>query len=177
MKRNHQIRQKSAQRDKLGSEIEAIKKSIIKQANKALSMSKKIGFLLNPVDGWPPHNVEYLWLEDNGDRYTIKNFPFYTKGVAFEDIITLKLNDDGYAESWKVVTPSGNSLIWVFEHEPTSILERLQKIGCGFETQKAVRLHAVNIPPDTDVDLLDSILDSEKKQQKISVAFPVFRLD
>ena len=39
---------------------------------------KKIGFLLNPIDGWPPHEVEHIWLEDNENGYYIvKNFPFY----------------------------------------------------------------------------------------------------
>lgn len=139
--------------------------------------SEKIGFLLKPTDGWPPHDIEHIWLEHSNGHYTVKNFPFYVKGIAFEDIISIELNESGYVESWEVITSSGNSLIWIYEHESTSILERLQKIGCGFETQKTVNLHAVNIPPSIDVEILDSILESETEQQKISVAFPVFRLD
>jgi hypothetical protein len=139
--------------------------------------SEKVGFLLDPVDGWPPHDVEHIWLERNNGQYTVKNFPFYVKGIAYEDIITITLNENGYAQSWEVITPSGNSLIWIFERESTTILERLKKIGCGYETQKSIKLHAVNVPSNTDIKSLDNILDSEVDQQKVSLAFPVFRLE
>ena len=78
---------------------------------------EKVGFLLKQTDGWPPLEIEHIWLENNDDFYTVKNFPFYIKGIAYDDVITIELDENGCAKKWEVIKPSGNSLIWIFKHE------------------------------------------------------------
>jgi Domain of unknown function (DUF4265) len=136
---------------------------------------KKLGFILNPKDGWPPTDIEHLWLDQSGDVFTIMNFPLFVKGIAYKDQINLTRDASGYVVSWKLVKPSGNSLIWIYERESTDVLDKLNDIGCGVESGNFTKLAAVNVPANTKLDAIELILKPYEDSEQISVAFPVDR--
>lgn len=138
--------------------------------------TKSIPFVLVPKDGWPPANVEHLWMEQVGDGcYKLRSFPLFVKGVAYEDVLKLTLNESGSATSWETFAPSRNSLLWIFEREPADVMERLADLGCGFESGAYTGLYSVNVPPGVTGAMLDGVLQEIEEAGKISVAYPVVR--
>lgn len=106
---------------------------------------KKIGFLLKQENDWPPADIEHVWLEPEDNFYIVKNFPLFVKGIAFEDKISIELDENDYVINWKVIIPSDNSLIWIYEREPSDVLDRLHAIGCGVESGSFTKLAAVRM--------------------------------
>jgi hypothetical protein len=103
------------------------------------------------------------------------NFPLFVKGIAYRDEIKVVKDESGYAKEWEVVKPSGNSLIWIFEREPSSVLDELSQIGCGIESGEFTKLSAVNVPPTIGFNVIEATLKPYEDIDKISVAYPVDR--
>jgi hypothetical protein len=47
----------------------------------------KIGFPLEVEGDWPPYSVEQFWIKPVNGRYVVQSFPFFVKGVSFNDIV------------------------------------------------------------------------------------------
>jgi len=91
--------------------------------------SREVAFLLAAKDEWPPCEVEHLWLKQVGDLFEVRNFPFFVKGVAYEDKLRLTFNEKEEATRWEVVAHSKNSLIWIFQHRPDDTVEAFREIS------------------------------------------------
>lgn len=137
---------------------------------------RKLGFPLVVSDNWPPYDVEHMWVEESETLFQVKNFPFFLKGVAYDDLLRVQYDQDGYVTDWDIVVPSGNSTIWVIENQPTDIVDQLVAIGCGAEREESHDLISVNVPQSVDRDRLDSVLSEYEGAKSISVAVPVDRI-
>ena len=90
----------------------------------------KKSFKLYPDDGWPPAEVENLWLKPkNHDTYTIESTPFFVKGVALGDKISLNERVGGDVENFSVIEAGGNSTVWVRCESCWIYCELLRKLG------------------------------------------------
>jgi Domain of unknown function (DUF4265) len=139
-------------------------------------MKRKIGFPLHVKDGWPPFDVEHIWVEADGRGYTVKNVPFFVRGIALDDVISADLDEHGYVLKWSQLTPSTNSTMWIIEHHASDLCEKLETLGCDVERGNPSNLISVNIPASIDVDRLDSVLEPREETGAISVAVPTDRL-
>ncbi|HEV2816227.1 MAG TPA: DUF4265 domain-containing protein [Allosphingosinicella sp.] len=137
---------------------------------------EKLGFPLSIEDDWPPYDVEHLWLNQVDGLYQVKNFPFFLKGVAYDDVLSVDTGQDGYVDKWELVTPSHNSLMWILYNSKTDIVDQLINLGCGVEINEGCSLIAVNIPKEVSVVELDSLLKQYEDLGIISVAVPVDRI-
>lgn len=139
-------------------------------------MKRKIGFPLEVKDGWPPFDVEHIWVETEGGNYIVKNLPFFIKGMALDDLIYADLDERGYALKWKQVKPSTNSTMWVIEHKMSDLSDKLESLGCKIERGSPGKLISVNVPESIDVDRLDAALGPYEEAGTISVAVPTDRI-
>ena len=70
--------------------------------------------------GYPPRDWEQLKAEptDRPDVFRIKNIPFYARGVAWEDEVSVTTSEEGYYPVVKsVVTRSGYSTVRLMVNE------------------------------------------------------------
>lgn len=139
-------------------------------------MKVKAGFPLQRKGEWPPYDVEHVWLEKIGELYKVVNSPFYLKGVANGDLLSVNFAEDGYVSDWNVISPSHNSTIWIIEHSPTEVVKMLLDIGCEVEREPNYNLISVSVPNSINYDTIDSILHKFEKEGLLSVAVPVDRM-
>jgi hypothetical protein len=135
----------------------------------------KLGFELDVQDGWPPYDVEHLWVEQTEAGYIIKSVPFFLKELALGDTITAVIGEYNYVKSWNIVEKSGNSTFWIIVSETSDVLDRLEALGCDVEGGAMTSLYSVNIPRALKFDTVDSILSSYVSAGSIDVAYPAIR--
>lgn len=140
---------------------------------------EKIFFELKVVDGYPPYSIESLWCDVIHDQrnYKISNIPFFIKGIAINDVISVALKDDKLYFK-KIIKPSTNSTLRIVsvnqtEDELLSLLNELEGLGCNYEEFNG--LYAVNIPESIDIHGLLSYLDDGKNAGSIDVEYAVIR--
>ena len=104
--------------------------------------------------------TESVWAEPlGGDRYRIRNSPFYAFGFSFLDVVHAHAGSE--EAPFPIVTEpivrSGHSTYRLFVHDGFHENERFRKAwtpvqaaGCSFEAS-GDRLLAVNVPPQADI--------------------------
>lgn len=117
----------------------------------------KIGIKLEREDGWPPFDVEHLWVEKKRKNYEIRNCPFFVKDMSIGDIIDADIDKDGYAKRWKIIKRSKNTNLWIFT-KITELLDALVGLGCSCEGGSVSNLYSVNVPESVSIELVDKIL-------------------
>jgi hypothetical protein len=139
----------------------------------------KILFHLDPTD-WHGTLRESLWAEPvagatPGAVYTLRNTPFYARGVSLMDIVRVTPGKDGAAlEFAGVVDRSGHStymlLVPPISAEFDNYWARLQALGCTFEsasqrTSLGERmLYAVDVPASSDIYAVYEVLEEGERQ-------------
>jgi Domain of unknown function (DUF4265) len=98
----------------------------------------KIGFYLEQdEDGYPPVTRENMWAVDLGDgRYRIDNIPFFVRGISDEDVIAVKMEEDGRLVFAELIEASSNStfrLIISNESETPKVRKMFRDLGCPSE--------------------------------------------
>ena len=114
----------------------------------------------------PDGRVETVWAVDLGEgRYQLRNLPFHSFGIAFDDVFTTVPSDSGFPTVAQVVARSGHSA-YRLAMNPGRINEDferrwapLQTIGCTYERATAGLL-AVDIPPSTDLNVAYQLLEA-----------------
>ena len=122
----------------------------------------KIAFKLKVVEDWPPFKVETLWLKKLESGYEVRNIPFFIENLAFKDLIQISKSDDELYEVEKILKRSGNSTLLVLiddENIKNEVLFSIKKFGCRYETGILKGYYTINVPPEVDVDDLESILE------------------
>lgn len=129
----------------------------------------KILFTLGP-ESLLGSGTETMWAEDlGGDRYLLRNSPFYAFGVSFEDIVRGEFSE-GFIEFREVLERSGNSTFRLFllnrrKLDAPDFVQAwapLQALGCSFEQGVVL---SVNVPPTTDIDAAwRLLLDGERAE-------------
>ncbi|MNS08287.1 hypothetical protein D3C72_397450 [compost metagenome] len=110
--------------------------------------------------------TEALWATSVERGFVVDNYPFYLKGVCFEDVVEAQLLAPGIYRYTGTVEKSGNSLYRVWfdaQHagRATALLADLVRLGCGHERgdSDGGSLVAVNIPGAVDADAAWKILE------------------
>ena len=137
----------------------------VNKSNMANGHLVKISFELEP-DTWHGHARESLWAEKvGGNRYRLKNSPFYARGASFEDIIVAESDRDGQLVFRNISICGGHStyriMLQVSVKDPI-FQERwspLEKLGCSFEGVGG-KLLAIDVPPAAEIHEVYSLLQA-----------------
>lgn len=135
----------------------------------------KLGFKLDVQDGWPPFEIEHLWVEKQGKLYSIENAPFFVKNLAVGDLISAEIDEYNYVINWKVEKKSGNSTAWIIINKKNDVLDKLELFGCQVEGGPLSDFYSVNIPNIVDFSEIEKILSSSSDDGFIDVAYPAVR--
>ncbi|MNH15018.1 hypothetical protein D3C79_746230 [compost metagenome] len=118
---------------------------------------KKVLFQLTQDEtGYPPASVEGLWAKPVEGGYQVDNIPFYVYGIAPGDIIGTR-DEDG--ETWfDTLRSSGASSVFRVIVKPPETVDQVRAalldFGCQCETEQAVKMLAVEVPPTRSLDTL-----------------------
>lgn len=115
----------------------------------------KVTFTLEKAD-WHDHASETMWAEPiDGQRFRIRNVPFYAYGVSYDDTVVASETDEGRIVE-DVSERGGHSTYRIFVTN-TEMLRSfpeywspLERLGCTLERATA-RLLAVDVPPQADI--------------------------
>jgi hypothetical protein len=134
----------------------------------------KLRFLLDPAD-WHGSSAETLWIEPLWDGtmkvFRLMNSPFHARGVSYLDIVRAMPAPDGYGIDYAgTVEKSGHSTIWLMvPFGPPAGFNNywlsLERLHCTYEsssmdtTDGKQTLYSVDIPPETDIDAILSIIE------------------
>ncbi len=124
----------------------------------------KIVFELEP-GAWHGYATETVWAEEiSGNRYRLRNTPFYAFGVSAEDVVFAEPNGEGKPVFAGVSLRGGHSTYRIIRAEQCGeepfrgAWEPLEDIGCSYEEGPG-RLLTVDVPPHADIyrafDLLE----------------------
>ena len=115
--------------------------------------------------------VEFLWADHlEGNRYQLKNFPFFAYGVSFNDIVEaeIKYDDDPFPYFTKVLEKSGHRTIRMILDEPAkestrskNILSQLESMDCGYEGSNGEVYFVINVQPHCDYYAVRDFLKDE----------------
>ena len=126
----------------------------------------KIVFPLNP-DDWHGQSTETVWAEkENKNCYAVRNVPFHVKGIALDDLISVKIVK-GILCFDKVTERSGHSTYRILIDKKNMTVEfpkywePLEKLGCTYETAEIGKmcLIAVDAPKGTDINDVFRLLE------------------
>lgn len=127
----------------------------------------KIYFLFG-ANEWHGHDSESIWAEHTGgNKYKIKNTPFFAKGVSFEDVVSVREKDDMLVYD-KTVISAGHSTYRILVKEENlpspfySYWKPIEKLGCSYEEndETAMRMYAVDVPSSSDIHQVYSLLEA-----------------
>ena len=138
----------------------------------------KLGFTLNNENGWPPFDIEHLWVEELGRNYRIKNTPFFVRDIAFDDEIQSRVDRYGYVKEWKVIKRSGFSTAWIVVSSgnyTSQLIEALNNARCQTETGALEGYIAVGVPPTVKIEIFDRIISQQLASGALQLAFGSFQ--
>ncbi|WP_328393700.1 DUF4265 domain-containing protein [Nocardia sp. NBC_00416] len=118
-------------------------------------------------DGWPPASVESLWavnLVDGTAR--LENTPWFVRGVANGDIVTVELDDEGVLWAGETVQRSRNCTIRLIVLKDDgsaaarqSVLEIFHRLGATGEGLERYRMVALDVPPEANLSKIRELLE------------------
>ncbi len=114
-------------------------------------------------------DVECPWADHiEGDRYQLKNFPFFAYGISFDDVVEarVKYDDDPRPYVVRVVEKSGHHTIRAGFDEPMDesdhtkqVMDHLAAMGCGYEGFGGKMNFVINVQPHVDYDAVCDYLN------------------
>jgi hypothetical protein len=114
----------------------------------------RLHFTFAIVDGWPPVAGETVWATElDLDRFIVDNIPFFAIGIALNDVVEAKADDQGGLEFVRKISSGGHSTIRVIAKESlhSKLKAQLRELGCGMESGVFPTHFAVDVPPETDL--------------------------
>jgi len=128
-----------------------------------VSVQLKAKIILNPEE-WHGKSSETVWIESLGDGlYALRNVPFYSIGISYNDIISVEIRDgENYLKF--VVRRGGHSTYRIIlkDHVVAEQFRNywvpLEEIGCTYEKGSG-NLFAIDVPANTDIDKAYSFLE------------------
>ncbi len=125
----------------------------------------KVTFSLEP-GAWHGHATERLWAEVvAGNRYRLRNSPFFARGVSVEDVVFAETGTDGQRVFAGTSLAGGHStyrLMLKVAVDSEVFRARwlpLERQGCSFEGVKG-KLLAVDVPPKADIHGVYALLQT-----------------
>ncbi|NDQ56401.1 MAG: DUF4265 domain-containing protein [Acidipila sp.] len=133
----------------------------------AEELAKVFFYLEKDKDGYPPVGVESLWAIPRDDGFELDNIPFYARGVALGDVVSVEKAADGGLEFNGVVRRGGHSCyrIWLLKKRPDDpqfTFEELKGLGLRVEIDLN-KLMAIDVPPNLPLASVEDFLVKGKE--------------
>lgn len=117
-------------------------------------MMEKMTFrLIKTEDGYPPDDLETLWVERlERQSYRIENIPFYIRDVSPGDVVRGK-RSDGVLWFDGILERSDSSVIRIIifvSSKSDDLLRKLVSFGCKWEGSHLSSLYSVEVPGTAD---------------------------
>lgn len=138
----------------------------------------KLIFELNVDDEWPPVGAESLWFDETAQGLVLKTIPFFIDGIAYDDVLAIDVIGDVHGTIRSVISPSGNSTVWIYLREGVddqSVLSKLTEKGLGCEGGALNGYFAINLPATCRLSDLTSCLQEELEGGMAELAYGVMR--
>ena len=94
------------------------------------------------------YKTESLWSTKKGEFYQIDNIPFFINNIAYEDIVSVEINEkELYFD--RLIKESGNStiqLVILNEATQVEVGKKFEVLGCSWEGSHLKNYIAINIP-------------------------------
>lgn len=128
-------------------------------------MSQHVKILFNVERDDETTEIESIWAIPEGDGYRLDNIPFYVRGFAFGDVVSVARDPDGALRCVGLVSASGHSTIrlWFSDAENVqAIRNELRRMKCNSELDLS-RLVAVDVPPDIPYEIIKDYFDQKER--------------
>lgn len=119
-------------------------------------------------DAWHGYSTETLWAEPlPGDRYRLRNSPFFAFGVSVDDVIFAR-EEDNILKFNGVSMAGGHSTYRILKNKQAAELfdkywTPIRSLGCSYEEGQvlAERKHvlAMDVPPEVDIYRVYELLE------------------
>lgn len=110
-----------------------------------------------------------MWAVPKGEAlFQIDSIPSFAKGVARGDLVRATPGEEGM-QFQGIVQPSGHSTVRVAVKRPEDVRparELLEQVGCSVETDGALWLVFVDVPPTLPLESLRRALEPGRKQRR-----------
>lgn len=131
-------------------------------------------------DGYPPVAAESLWAVPTGQshEYALDNIPFFARQATSGDVVQAREGDGGVLWFERMVKPSGKSLLRVTFFQYVKVQEVrgfLKQMGCSTEWDNTHRLVAVSVPPDVNLEPVQSYLSEQAQLGYLDYEEPLLR--
>jgi hypothetical protein len=105
--------------------------------------------------------------------------PLFVRDLSVGDVIEATLDDDGHrVESWRHVSRSGRTTIWLLRMQPSvtinKVLEQLRGMGCNTVSLEDLGTYSVDVPESVPIEEVDAAL-AHLDADSVAVAFPSMR--
>lgn len=125
-------------------------------------MDKKVILTYYDIEGNTA--VETLWAEFKEDiKYQIKNIPFFTPNIAFNDIITVE-EENGNLHFDEIINASEHSTIQIVffnEKEIDKVIKDIELLNCSWEGMYNQKLLAIDVPPNVNYSIVKEYLTTQ----------------
>ncbi|WP_160049271.1 DUF4265 domain-containing protein [Nocardiopsis sp. JB363] len=124
---------------------------------------------------WACASAERLWVGKTSVKMEVqvRNIPFYVKGVAFEDIVRVRVDHDRRELVFKeFVSESGHSAVRIIiksDGVEREVETMLRAFDCSWEIDAIGSLWAIDVPPNVDYAPLRIALLSMVSEEKIGI--------
>lgn len=147
--------------------------------NSIVGANMNLNFPLNVEDGWPPVAAECLPFKVTPDGYVALSPPLFVKDLSVGDVINATLDAEDYrVTSWRHVTKSGHTTVWLLRIRRTNTIEavllELRDLGCNTVELKEAGVYSVDVPELVSIETVDIIL-AHIDADLVAVAFPSMR--
>jgi len=113
-------------------------------------------------------SYEGIWVSNDNGNLIIDNIPFYVKGFAVGDIISVE-EHDGLIYAKSLIKQSGHSVIQILfsdAAEVSLVREKLEQMGCSSELSNLPNLVAIDIPKDIVYKDVIAFLETGETQDR-----------
>jgi hypothetical protein len=143
-----------------------------------MSDTVQLCFSLDVDDGWPPVAVEGLPFDVSLAGYVLTVPPLFIKDLSVGDIIAADVGEGGLVASWRHVSRSSNSVVWLLRIGRTeqieATLEDLRALGCNTASFPSGGSYSIDVPGNVSIASVDGILE-HLDSERVARAYPSFR--
>lgn len=111
----------------------------------------KLGFSIDVRNGFPPFDVEHIFVHKFDEICIVKNYPFFLQNISFEDKMLVNFDSENYVTEFKLIEKSNFSNIQIYLWNLDFEILNLKLPGCDIEGAPLERFYAVNIANDVDI--------------------------
>jgi hypothetical protein len=125
---------------------------------------RKLNFSIEQdMDGYPPVNVESLWVKLLSNHLVeVDNIPFFTSEATVGDVVATHEDENGNLWFKKIYRKSNHSLIRIvfFNRDSTeNVISQLIAMGCSTERMQEYNIVAVDVPSSVSIKIVQDFLN------------------